>query len=267
MSNYIENKEEIYQEIRSILAEQLSIKESEVPENLVLQSYDAFFLEQNLDSEESTIIEQIESHCIAKPESTALTYGNVSVTYNSLYEGMNQVAMGLANMNVSPGTRIGVYMKDPIQRIYAILGVMRVNGIAFVIDPLETVPQINRQLDSADIKLVVSEKYLISQQELGLDKLLIVDNLKNSLNMKLPEYPVGKDSAYISITSEKENVWTHLELIDRIASFQSSFGLEKSETFAMYNFDIDDTCFWYQLWPFTIGAKLMIIEQTGAYQR
>ncbi|HEU4962560.1 MAG TPA: hypothetical protein VFV52_01685, partial [Bacilli bacterium] len=56
-----------YQEIRRLLADKLSLHESEVPEELIEQTYEALMLEQEMASTEETTLEQFESQVLANP--------------------------------------------------------------------------------------------------------------------------------------------------------------------------------------------------------
>ncbi|MES9784126.1 MULTISPECIES: non-ribosomal peptide synthetase [Bacillus cereus group] len=258
MSIDLKTKVEQYEQIRIFLAEKLSINVSEVPDELVDQTYEALLLEKEAASNEQTVLEKLESHCVTSPNEEAILCGKISITFNRIVQGMNCVAKSLLSKGVKHGMRIGVHVENPIDRIYAILGGMRAGAVVMVLDPLETIMQKRKQLESANVTHLICESELVNQIEVDLSKTVLIEKLEDLIDIELPKPPLGKDNAYLSVTSGKEVIWTHSELLDRTASLQIAFDMKNGETFALWQLNSGDAWLYHALWPLTMGAKLLL---------
>ncbi|QWU15602.1 amino acid adenylation domain-containing protein [Paenibacillus sophorae] len=252
-------KEAAYQGIRSLLAERLSLSESEVPEELIEQTYEALMFEQELASTEEMILEQFETQALANPERVAVLWGQEAASYEQIRAGMHRVANSLLQQVMEQNVRVGVYVTNPLQRLWAILGVMRAGAVVITADPHERLSQVRTRFDQMGVSCVVCESAWGDSLATNACATVLVDRLEeDSTVFELPPFPARETDAYATITFGREVVRTQTELTDRTASWKAAFDLREGETYALWQAEQGDTWLDHAFWTLTKGAKLVL---------
>ncbi|WP_151737534.1 non-ribosomal peptide synthetase [Paenibacillus tengchongensis] len=252
-------KETAYQEIRSLLAERLSLSEFEVPEELIEQTYEALRLEEEWASAEEMILEQFEIQALANPEQIAVLWGQEAATYEQIRAGMHRVANSLLQQLMEPNVRVGVYVTNPLQRLWAILGVMRAGAVVITADPYEQPAKVRTRFEQMGVSGVVCESAWADSFVTNACVTVLVDHLKEDTALfELPAFPARETAAYATLTYGREVVRTLAELTDRTASWKAAFDLREGETYALWQADQDDVWLDHALWTLSKGAKLLL---------
>ncbi|MCW3464519.1 non-ribosomal peptide synthetase/type I polyketide synthase [Chitinophaga nivalis] len=80
---------------------------------------------------DKTVVTLFEEQVAATPDATAITFGEVQLTYRTLNEKANQVAHWLLTAGVKPGEHIGLLSYRGIDMLIAIWGILK-SGAAYV---------------------------------------------------------------------------------------------------------------------------------------
>lgn len=127
--------------------------------------------------QETKLIHQLfEEKAASQPDSTAVCYNNMQITYQALNEYANQLARTLKAQGVGKNTLVGIFIGRSLGMIAGILGILKSGG-AYV--PLEEYLPENRVrviIDSLNLK------FLIADTEENLNKLtpIVSDDLNIS---------------------------------------------------------------------------------------
>jgi amino acid adenylation domain-containing protein len=112
-------------------------------------------------SERTECVQQMfESQVSQRPDATAVVFENERVTYGELNARANQLAHHLRSLGAGPEVLVGIFLEDSIERIVALLGVLK-SSAAFV--PLDTkypAERLRLMLDDTRMPLLVTERRL-----------------------------------------------------------------------------------------------------------
>src|SRR5690348_10515088 len=68
------------------------------------------------------------------PNATALTCGQVRLTYTQLNQRANQLARHLRLLHVGPEVVVGIYLEHSVELLVAILGILKAGGVYVPLD-------------------------------------------------------------------------------------------------------------------------------------
>lgn len=134
---------------------------------------------------------------------------NRSLTHEELEKKSNQLANFLIAKGVSKGDRIGIYMKNSINSIIVVFGILKVGAVYVPLDKKKTERQIQQVIEQTSLSILFSDErleksylfnnsILIENNSTHLED-LIINYETNFLNRKIEVDPL--DAAYIIFTS------------------------------------------------------------------
>ena len=98
------------------------------------------------------------------PESRALTFGEISLTYGELNARANQLAHWLRRQGVAPEVRVGIQCERSLEMVVAMLAVHKAGGAYVPMDPSYPPERLALVLEEAGASLVLTRRRL---DELG----------------------------------------------------------------------------------------------------
>ncbi|WP_103071072.1 non-ribosomal peptide synthetase [Aquimarina sediminis] len=199
--------------------------------------------ENSLDFNEKTIIDLFKEQVEVTPNSRALVFENIELTYQELDEYSTKLAYYLIkNYGILPNDLIGLLMPTSDWSIISILAILKTGAAYVPIDPELPNQRIQYQIDNTKMKVLVT---LSEDQEktknYDVDKFAvngIWESLKNSTEIfGLPT--IKQDTvAYVMYTSgstgqPKGVMITHANLIDYVIGLFESIDIRTSKRFAL----------------------------------
>lgn len=152
-----------------------------------------------------TIQALFEKQALARPDQTAVVHQGQSITYQTLNEKANQLAVLLRANGALPDTLIAVLTERSVEMVISILAVLK-SGAAYVpIDPNTPATRLQYLLEDSQVRLIITQKKLLAkvgETPLPLQPLL-VDELPSGNPAQENLSPVNTAShlAYLMYTS------------------------------------------------------------------
>ena len=85
------------------------------------------------------------------------------MTYKDLYNLSGKLANGLKNMGLSKGDRIGLYLSSCMELYICYWAIVRLGGIAVLLNPMLKKDEINYILSDTQAQIVFSQKSIIDE--------------------------------------------------------------------------------------------------------
>ncbi len=210
---------------------------------------------------DKTIVNLFEEQVERAPESIAVVFQGVELTYRELNGKANIIAHYLRDKyNIKPYDLVGVMLERSEKMIIALLGILK-SGAAYVpIDPEYPQERIDFILEDSNTGIVLGE----SNSGLLIDINPIINTGKNSNN------PVGKSNptspAYLIYTSgstgrSKGVLLEHGSVVNLILSQKSSYCFDSNECILQFSnicFDASVEQIWLAL---LTGSSLVLISK------
>ncbi|MEW6351330.1 MAG: long-chain fatty acid--CoA ligase [Thermodesulfobacteriota bacterium] len=95
------------------------------------------------------------------PYNPALHFQGNTITYDVLDEMVSAFAGGIEAMEIHPGDKVGILLPNIVQVVVAYYGVLRAGGIAVMLNPLQTDPELDFQLNDSGVKILVCLDLLV----------------------------------------------------------------------------------------------------------
>lgn len=86
----------------------------------------------------------------------ALTYGDATRSYAELWETVARFGRGLAELGVTRGDRVAVFLEKRLETVESIFGISAAGGVFVPVNPLLKPPQVAYILDNCDVRVLVT---------------------------------------------------------------------------------------------------------------
>ena len=156
---------------------------------------------------DKTIQDLFEEQVERSPESIAVVYGDMQLTYQELNERANQLAHYLRKKGVGRETLVGLSLNRSIEMVIGILGIIKAGGAYVPLDPEYPEERLQYMLeDTGALVLITSERLKEKFRGYKGDFVLLDDEdvrkeLQNSLKENSVRVSGGNDLVYVIYTS------------------------------------------------------------------
>lgn len=174
-----------------------------------------------LDFDDRPLGTYIEIYAEAIPDNTAIRFHDRDISYAELNTLTNQLANALVALGIKRDDVIGVQMQNIPQYAIALLGASKIGATLSSVSPLLAPAEIARQLEDANIKVLLSLDSLANSVLSSLDNLpacvtdIVVTGVEDFLQgqkLQLPDLPGVTCYTYLGITSDASTVFQQVEL-------------------------------------------------------
>ncbi|WP_157108499.1 non-ribosomal peptide synthetase, partial [Aldersonia kunmingensis] len=220
---------------------------------------------------ESTLVALFDAAVARHPESLALRFGEVGLSYRELDERVNRLSRVLIDAGVGPESLVAVALPRSIDLVVALLATVKAGGGYLPVDPTYPADRIAYMLTDAAPVCVVTT----SDREIDLlDGLPLVEIDRIDLSDVSPEPITEADRlaplrpqnvAYVIYTSgstgrPKGVPVPHRNVVKLFANTQSTFGFDHSDVWTMFHSYAFDFSVW-ELWgPLLNGGTLVVVD-------
>ncbi|MEO6695101.1 MAG: amino acid adenylation domain-containing protein, partial [Ignavibacteria bacterium] len=154
---------------------------------------------------EKCVQEFFEEQLLKIPNSVAVEFGNIKLTYQELNMRANQVANYLIKFGAGPDVIIGICIERSLEMIIGLLGILK-SGSAYV--PLDSAYPIDRlsfMIEDSGIPILLTKKNVIEKLPRTKAKVVLIDEEEKEIFKESVENPVKKinssNLAYVLYTS------------------------------------------------------------------
>ncbi len=141
------------------------------------------------------------------PKQIAVECEGESISYQELHDVTDKIACGIKAAGYNRQAHVGVYMKNKVNTIYAMLGIMKAGCVFVPLDEEYATNQILHMVDTADVQLVLYDEPKAGIKSLVEDKAAtqsLEDMLKKEYGLESSigeELYLTEDELYIYFTS------------------------------------------------------------------
>ena len=220
-----------------------------------------------------TLHEMFEQQAAARPDSIALSFADLHITYRSLDERANQIAHFLRRRRVGPEQVVALMYDRTPQLIISLLGVLKAGGAYLAVDSTSPSSRLRVMLEDASVKLVLAHDSLVEHataaaEAAGAD-ILALERHQEAIGREEPAAaasPAITDNlAYVNYTSgstgrPKGVAVQHRSIRNRLLWERRAYPLDESERVLQITSPSFDVSVCEIFAPLCAGAQLIQAE-------
>lgn len=222
--------------------------------------------------EDLCIHKLFEKQVVLKPNHIAVEFEAQQLNYKELNSRANQLGRYLQDLGVGSEVPVGIYLKNSLEMIVAIMAVLKVGGVCTPLDPTYPKERLYYIVKDSHVKVILSHQELVKEFLINDILLVDVDNSWDIIAEKSTENICisnisSSNLAYILYTSgsmgqPKGVLMTHLQVSNRILWGQSKFLTETDRVLqtASLGFNV---AIWEIFLPLLTGARLILTRFGG----
>jgi len=210
-----------------------------------------------------------------KPDATAVTFLDRSISYGSLSDQTKQLAARLQSVGVQPGNLVGICMDRCVEMVAALLAIFRTGAAYLPLDPAFPQNRLDFMQQDARPLVVITQSHLRERCSLLAAHVLCIDvpipqSEVSSLAAYLPPQTSSLDDvAYVLYTSgstgkPKGVQITHRALTNLLIAVSNNLSLDRSDVLlatSTISFDIST----FEIFaPLIAGAHLIVAPRVIA---
>ena len=208
------------------------------------------------------------AHVARAPEATAVTFGDVSMTYWELDEASNRLAHLLVGVGAGPGLTVAVLLPRSVEAVTAILAVLKTGAAYLPIDPLMPAARIDFMMRDAEPISVITTTGLRSRLD-GYD-VAVVDSNDSAVDAQpstaLPAQS-GDDIAYLIYTSGTTGVpkgvaVAHCNVIQLLEALDTELELSAGQAWTQCHSLAFDFSVWEIFGALLHGGRLVVVPES-----
>ncbi len=220
---------------------------------------------------QSSVQALFEEQAEADPDTTALMFGNETMTYGELNRRANQVANYLIAQGVLAEDRVGICLDRSPALIIGVLGILKAGGAYVPLDPSYPAARLSFMLEDAGVTLLLTERQLRSSFQDYDTRTVCIDELAEDISARdetNPQVQVGAESlAYVMYTSgstgkPKGVAVTHKNIV-RLVKNTNYASFTRDEVFLQFapiSFDAST----FEIWGSLLNGARLALMPPGA---
>jgi amino acid adenylation domain-containing protein len=225
---------------------------------------------------EKPLHELFEEQVARTPESMAVEYEGLQLTYAELNRRSNQMGHYLRRLGVKPDTRVAICMERNLEMIVALLAVLKAGGAYVPLDPAYPVERMRFMLEDSRTNLLLAQSHL---QKLlsAMGKIIPIVEPTNVAtwagepNTNLESSVVGLTAehlAYIIYTSGSTGIpkgvmVPHKGVANLVLWMKEEFNVDETDSVVQKNAFNFDASVWEIFLPLFAGGRLVVARPDG----
>ncbi len=209
--------------------------------------------------------EQVQHH----PNSIAVIFGNVQLTYQELNIRSNKLAQYLQKIGVGSENIVGICISQSIEMIVGLLGILKAGGAYLPLDSSYPQERLNFMLEDAQVSVLITQEKLLKSFECFFNPIVCIDkdweiitqenknNLENSVTSNNLAYVIYTSGS----TGKPKGVSITHKAVNRLVCNTNYIKLSPSDKIAQAsNTSFDAATF--EIWGALLnGAQLVSISK------
>ncbi|HTR46284.1 MAG TPA: amino acid adenylation domain-containing protein [Verrucomicrobiae bacterium] len=207
------------------------------------------------------------------PDSTAVVFGDESLTYGDLNRRANLLARFLRQRGVRPGSLVGIFLDRSLDMMVGLLAVQKAGGAYVPLDPAYPPERVAFMIEDSGMTLVLTQERLLEALPCKDVEAICIDSdwqLGVELDSRRPAAnPSPDDLAYVIYTSgstgrPKGVQIPHRAVVNFLASMRAEPGFTEDDVLlavTTLSFDIAGLELFL---PLTVGGRVVIASREAA---
>lgn len=215
------------------------------------------------------IHEIFEENAISKPNSIALSYEGIEMTYKELNAHSNKLANILMSKGIGKGSLVGICTERSLEMVIAILGVLKAGAAYIALDPNYPKERISYIMMDSDIKFVVAHEETKSYISTVKDDISIIyidaeEKLDKEDYISVKSNVKTEDLAYVLYTSgstgkPKGVLIRHRNVTRLLKATEKWFDFGDKDIWTLFHSYAFDFSVWELFGSLLYGGKLVIV--------
>ncbi|MEX2667782.1 amino acid adenylation domain-containing protein [Candidatus Uabimicrobium amorphum] len=220
----------------------------------------------------------LESQVEKTPANIALQFAEETLSYQEFNAQVNQMAhairkryMDCYGQNMPAGALIGICTRRNLQMVVAIWGILKAGAAYVPLEPDYPQQRLDYMIEDSQVDLLLTQKDILQIHTLSIDEektILLEDDFSTYSSQNPTQINNREDLVYMIYTSgstgkPKGVMLEHRGVINLILWMQETCKLQSQESLLHKTPFSFDASVWELLWPFFVGARLVIANAEG----
>lgn len=207
------------------------------------------------------------------PDKTALTFGSWETRYSEIEQRANRIAHCLRTRGASAGTPIGLGAESGINRLAAMLGILKVGSVCVLLDPTDPAARLKEIIADARISLLVGDSALENPLQWPRTQALWLDaDTVEIIGAASDRHTVAMEADNVAIAAYVPDSdgrpcgagFTHRAIANTLQGLQDSIALSADDRILATASPATSDAIVENLLPMALGAELILANQREA---
>lgn len=220
-----------------------------------------------------TISQLFEEQVKLTPNNTAVSFENITLSYEELNKKSNQVANFLRNLGIKANDVIAIRLNKSLEMVIGILGILKAGGCYLPIDLSYPQERVSFMLKDSNAKIFLTNQKHKEDLDIDIPCYLLDTSSDNEIylnsdkNLKCINSP--EDLIYIIYTSgstgtPKGVMLCHRNVVRLIKNENFQFDFNEKDVWTMFHSVAFDFSVWELYACLLFGSKLVLVPETIA---
>ena len=219
-------------------------------------------------SKDQTLHQWFERQVEQTPNSRAMTFGLVQLTFSELNRRANQVAHYLRGAGVGPDVLVGLYVERSIEAVIGILGILKAGGAYLPLDPVYPKQRLMFMLEDGNAAVLLTQSALAREVPEFKTKTICFDTdaalFDTQPDTNLPTLSLPENLAYVIYTSgstgnPKGTLVTHHNVVRLLKGTEHWYHFNQYDVWTFFHSPAFDFSVW-ELWGALLyGGRVVMV--------
>ncbi|MFC7446985.1 amino acid adenylation domain-containing protein, partial [Rhodococcus daqingensis] len=224
--------------------------------------------------EPTTLVELLDRSVARTPESPAMTFGDVTLSFAEFDSRVNRLARHLISLGVGPEDRVVLAARRSLEMLIGMYAVVKAGGAYVPVDPDQPAERLQMVLSIAEPACVLTTSWdevslSVDMPVLEIDRIDLSDLDASPVTDMDRVRPLRRGNpAYVIFTSGSTGVpkgvsVSHAAIVNQLAWYIAEYQLTSTDTVLQKTTIVFDPSVSELLAPYIVGAHLVILRPDG----
>ncbi|HEX2619952.1 MAG TPA: AMP-binding protein, partial [Phototrophicaceae bacterium] len=210
----------------------------------------------------------IEAQVSRTPDTPAVVFDGITLTYRELNERANGLAYELNRLGVKPEIPVAICMERSLEMVVGLLAILKAGGAYMPLDPRYPLDRLAFMLEDAGAPVLLTQGALLERLPAYTGHIIDLTRFEKS-SSENPGMEVRPENlAYVIYTSgstgtPKGVMSIHRGICNRLFWMQQEYGLTSEDRVMQKTPFTFDVSVWEFFWPMMTGAQLVVALPGG----